>query len=158
MCTHKKENGKGLDIVSFKKQVAGVNSLRVYTLVPLYLYFFSRDARSDLAAADKRVADADKRLADADKRLADARHDLAAARHDLAVAEAQKERDEDDIKQCKQDIKQCKEYVKQYRQHVATTLKLLNAAQEAALELYPCKFISCSCMEEHNSLQQNNNS
>ena len=35
MCTHKKENGKGLDIVSFKKQVAGVNSLlRVFTLVP----------------------------------------------------------------------------------------------------------------------------
>eukprot|EP00731_Ephydatia_muelleri_P004562 Em0002g738a len=103
----------------------------------LFLLRNSRDARSDLAAADKRVADADKRLADADKRLADARHDLAAARHDLAVAEAQKERDEDDMKQCKQDIKQCKEYVKQYRQHVATTLKLLNAAQEAALELYP---------------------
>ena len=92
------------------------------------------DARSVLAAANKRLAD---------------------ARSDLAVAQAQEERDEGYIKECKWEIKQCRAYVNKCEQHVTTTQKLL---EEAASEVCPCKFISCSFMEEHNSLQQNNNS
>ena len=93
------------------------------------------DARSDLAAADKR--------------LAAARSDLAAARSDLADAEAQEERDEGYIMECKQQIKQCRVYVNKCQQYVTTTQKLL---EKAASEVCPCKFISCSFMEEHNSL------
>ena len=42
VCTHKKENGEGLDIVTFKKQVAGVNSLlRVFTRICISLAGYS---------------------------------------------------------------------------------------------------------------------